>query len=100
MRELVWVRCIERLTIVGSAAFVVFLGYRLYTIGATQGESEFSYEGMLLKGTGPGLLFMLGGIFLLWRVLRTPHRITLERGEDGSELTVLGQPEKPADLEH
>jgi len=69
MDELFWLRGIERLTIVTAAIVVVYLGYRLYLLGASSSRTQVDFSSQLMKfaasGTGPGLLFMVFGCAIL-----------------------------------
>ena len=94
-RPAMWVRCVERLTIVFTAAFIVYLGYRLYAIGVMHGDVEFTLRQLALKGTGPGVLFMVVGAVLLWRSLSTPIRISIQEGDHTRQVELQGDVEAP-----
>ena len=69
MDELFWLRGIERLTIVAGGIVIVYLGYRLYLLGAGSSRTQVDFSSQLMKfaasGTGPGLLFMVFGCAIL-----------------------------------
>jgi hypothetical protein len=92
---IVAVRCCERLLIVGAGFFLAYLGYRLYGLGVTGGNVDFSWQGLILKGTGPGLAFMAAGAVLLFRVLGQRLEVELARScsPDGTtdEIRVRAQ---------
>jgi hypothetical protein len=94
------VRCCERLVIVITAAFLSYLGYRLYALGVVAGAVEFSWVDFFVKGTGPGLAFMLAGVGLLVYCLRTPIRVVErhESNEGGTEdvFEMQGQVRPPS----
>jgi hypothetical protein len=91
LKWLVAARCLERLIVAVSAAVICYLGYRLYALGVEHGPVEFSVKAFVLKGTGPGLAFMGGGVFLLWRTLRTPIRVTFPGAEgESAEVSLQG----------
>jgi hypothetical protein len=81
-------RCLERLVIVGTAALISYLGFRLYEIGAQSGQTEITWTSLAVKGTGPGLAFMVCGIILLWQCLKTPIRMKINDPEAGGEATI------------
>src|SRR5688500_1233684 len=87
-KVLVVVRCVERAFIVAAASLCCWIGYLLYSLSVEAGNVEVSFKDLILKGTGPGILFMCAGVFLLWQTLRTPLRVVVH-GQDGqSEIVV------------
>jgi hypothetical protein len=81
-------RCLERLVVVCSAALISYLGFRLYEIGAQSGQTDITWASLAVKGTGPGLAFMVCGVILLWQCLKTPIRMKINDPEAGAEVTV------------
>lgn len=67
--DLILVRGLERLVIAAGAIFFGYLGYKLYALGIDKGKSQLSTQGPFLafamSGTGPGLVFMTFGAFVL-----------------------------------
>lgn len=64
-----FLRGFERIIIVLSAVFIVYLGFRLFLFGIDRGYSELKTESKFVKltfsGTGPGLFFMAFGALIL-----------------------------------
>lgn len=65
---LVW-RGIERIIIIVGAVFFGLLGYKLYINGITKSKSNVelksAFVNFILSGSGPGLIFMVLGAFVL-----------------------------------
>ena len=61
-------RGVERLLIVVSATLTIYLGFKLFVLGATAGksvEAKTVFGRVVVGGTAPGLVFMTWGCSVL-----------------------------------
>ena len=76
---------VERVATISAAVIFVYLGYRLFTFGVSEGISRFEASSNIFKlafsGAGPGLLFMaFGGVVLVFIVQTGGYTKVVPRG--------------------
>jgi hypothetical protein len=96
MEPAILLRGIERLLVVGSATLTIYLGFRLFVIGATAGksvEAKTAFGRVVVGGTAPGLVFMTWGCsVLIYALLHGGAEVgtkTLKPAETQGEYQIL-----------
>lgn len=83
MSDPIFMRAVERLSIVIASIFFGYLGFRLFILGATEGSTSIKAESKIVNivfsGTAPGLFFMLvSGVVLVVALIQGGAGKTVE----------------------